>query len=217
MTKMPRPSAICITKYVYFISCERMIYLKKSVYDQARQKALAIYEKAHIILTEQEKENLEVADFGLGDLEHTGLELVTYVNTERCCAKECALSGTNVSGTTVTRPLRAPRTSAKKKLSVFGLAPAIFMWTAKHPKIPSANRQKAVNRGTPSGTRSCCTPANSIPCIQTHATGFKPDRKVPSFLNSAPKAMMNMIFLPTQTSIACPLLKPNKLKKEGLP
>ena len=65
--------------------------LKKEVYEKARQAALEIYEKAHIILTQEEKENLEVADFGLGDLEHTGLEIVTYVNTERCCAKEMVL------------------------------------------------------------------------------------------------------------------------------
>ena len=65
--------------------------MKKEVYEKARQAALEIYEKAHIILTQEEKENLEVADFGLGDLEHTGLEIVTYVNTERCCAKEMVL------------------------------------------------------------------------------------------------------------------------------
>ena len=65
--------------------------LKKEVYEKARQAALDIYEKANIILTQEEKENLEVADFGLGDLEHTGLEIVTYVNTERCCAKEMVL------------------------------------------------------------------------------------------------------------------------------
>ena len=70
---------------------ERKAEMKKEIYEQARQKALSMYEKAHIILTPEEKAHLEVADFGLGDLEHTGLELVTYVNTERCCAKEMVL------------------------------------------------------------------------------------------------------------------------------
>ncbi len=42
-------------------------------------------------LTQQEKDNLEVADFGLGDIYHTGLEVITYVNTDRCCAKELVL------------------------------------------------------------------------------------------------------------------------------
>jgi len=65
--------------------------MKKEIYEAAKVRALEYYEKAHIILTENEKENLEVADFGLNDLENTGLELIVYVNTERCCAKEMVL------------------------------------------------------------------------------------------------------------------------------
>ncbi len=65
--------------------------MKKSTYEDARRRTIAYFEKAHIVLTEQEKENIEVADFGLGELEKTGLELVTYVNTEKCCAKELVL------------------------------------------------------------------------------------------------------------------------------
>ena len=62
--------------------------MKKAVYEEACHKALEYFERAQIVLTESEKENLEVADFGLDDLERTGLQLVTYVNTARCCAKE---------------------------------------------------------------------------------------------------------------------------------
>jgi D-lyxose ketol-isomerase len=46
---------------------------------------------AGITITPQEKEQMEVADFGLGDLEKTGLELIVYINTERYCAKELAM------------------------------------------------------------------------------------------------------------------------------
>ncbi len=55
------------------------------------QKALDLFAKAGIILTSEEKANLEIADFGLSDIYHTGLEIITYVNTQRCCAKELAL------------------------------------------------------------------------------------------------------------------------------
>jgi D-lyxose ketol-isomerase len=48
-------------------------------------------EKAGIVLTPEEAENIEIADLGLGEFETTGLALVTYVNTERCCAKELVL------------------------------------------------------------------------------------------------------------------------------
>lgn len=55
------------------------------------QKALGYYEKASIVLTDEEKKNIEIAEFGLNDLENTGLTLVTYINTDRCCAKEMVL------------------------------------------------------------------------------------------------------------------------------
>lgn len=63
----------------------------RETYENAKLRALEMFEKAHIVLTDEEKENLEVADFGLGDLDNTGLEIVTYINTERCCAKELVL------------------------------------------------------------------------------------------------------------------------------
>ncbi|WP_186429596.1 D-lyxose/D-mannose family sugar isomerase [Clostridium sp. BSD9I1] len=65
--------------------------MKKELYNEIKEKSLEIYEKAHIILTDREKENLEVADFGLNDIYRTGLQIVTYVNTELCCAKEMVL------------------------------------------------------------------------------------------------------------------------------
>ncbi|HLV80195.1 MAG TPA: D-lyxose/D-mannose family sugar isomerase [Chthonomonadaceae bacterium] len=59
--------------------------------EEARSRAYDYLARAGIVLTDAERRNIEVADFGLGDLEHTGLELVTYVNTARCCAKELVL------------------------------------------------------------------------------------------------------------------------------
>lgn len=65
--------------------------LTRAQVEEARKRALDYFEKAGIVLTEEEKRNIEVADFGLGDLETTGLQLITYINTERCCAKEMVL------------------------------------------------------------------------------------------------------------------------------
>ncbi len=56
-----------------------------------RRRTLEYFKKVGIILTPDEKEHIEVADFGLGDIKHIGLELLIYVNTERCCAKELVL------------------------------------------------------------------------------------------------------------------------------
>jgi D-lyxose ketol-isomerase len=46
---------------------------------------------AGIVLTDDEREHIEVADFGLGRLDEIGLQVVVYVNTERVCAKELVL------------------------------------------------------------------------------------------------------------------------------
>jgi len=58
---------------------------------EARNRAAAELERAGIVLTGEEREAIEVADFGLGRLEEIGLQLVVYVNTERVCAKELVL------------------------------------------------------------------------------------------------------------------------------
>ena len=57
----------------------------------ARQRAQDFLRNAGVALTESEQNSIEVADFGLGDLDRIGLEIVTYVNTTRCCAKELVL------------------------------------------------------------------------------------------------------------------------------
>jgi D-lyxose ketol-isomerase len=46
---------------------------------------------AGIVLTSEERGQIEVADFGLGRLREIGLLLLVYVNTDRYCAKELVL------------------------------------------------------------------------------------------------------------------------------
>jgi D-lyxose ketol-isomerase len=58
---------------------------------RARQRAAAMLAEAGIVLSPAERAEIEVADFGLGRLEETGLQIVVYVNTERVCAKELVL------------------------------------------------------------------------------------------------------------------------------
>lgn len=57
----------------------------------ARQRAGKMLEQAGIVLTPGEAAAIEVADCGLGALAQEGLELVTYVNNDRYCAKELVL------------------------------------------------------------------------------------------------------------------------------
>lgn len=57
----------------------------------AQERAAAMLAQTGIELTFDERDNIEIAEFGLGELERTGLELITYVNTDRYCAKELVL------------------------------------------------------------------------------------------------------------------------------
>jgi D-lyxose ketol-isomerase len=57
----------------------------------ARARAAAILSAEGIVLTAREQAQIEIADFGLGELERTGLEIVVYANTDRYCAKELVL------------------------------------------------------------------------------------------------------------------------------
>ena len=65
--------------------------LRQADVDDARVRAAAMLERAGIALTPAEQAQIEVADFGLAELDRTGLQLVTYVNTDRYCAKELVL------------------------------------------------------------------------------------------------------------------------------
>ncbi len=58
---------------------------------EARKKSIEYLHNANIVLTEKEKDNLEIADFGLNDLDTMGLQLLVYENNDRYCAKELIL------------------------------------------------------------------------------------------------------------------------------
>ena len=47
--------------------------------------------RAGIVITDAEKTQIEIADLGLNQFEQTGLGVLVYVNTERCCAKELVM------------------------------------------------------------------------------------------------------------------------------
>ncbi|MBB6670727.1 D-lyxose/D-mannose family sugar isomerase [Cohnella nanjingensis] len=58
---------------------------------RAQERTMELFARAGIVLTAEERERIEVAGFGLGQLEAQGLELITYSNTDRYCAKELVL------------------------------------------------------------------------------------------------------------------------------
>ena len=65
--------------------------LTKKQYQEGVDYVLAAFKRAGIAITDEEKTKIEVADFGLGKVEKVGLQLLTYINTEKYCAKEMVL------------------------------------------------------------------------------------------------------------------------------
>ena len=65
--------------------------LTKKEVAERQEQAYQIFLKAGIFVTDEEKSQIEIADFNLDDFESTGLGVLVYVNTDRCCAKELAL------------------------------------------------------------------------------------------------------------------------------
>ena len=65
--------------------------LTKKDYEKYSSEAKKYLDKAGIAITKEEEEKIEVAEYELGCIDKVGLELVVYVNTDRCCAKELVL------------------------------------------------------------------------------------------------------------------------------
>jgi len=49
--------------------------IKRSAAEAAQKKAMKMLDAAHIILTDEERRGIEIAEFGLGEFERTGLAL----------------------------------------------------------------------------------------------------------------------------------------------
>ena len=65
--------------------------ITRKEFDSAVARTLGYFDNVGIAVTDEERKRIEIADFGLSNLEKEGLEILTYVNTERCCAKELVM------------------------------------------------------------------------------------------------------------------------------
>ncbi|NOQ96619.1 MAG: D-lyxose/D-mannose family sugar isomerase, partial [Calditrichae bacterium] len=61
--------------------------MKLSQVKKLQEKTAEFLQNAHIVITNEERENIEIADFGLDDISNIGLQIVIYENNERYCAK----------------------------------------------------------------------------------------------------------------------------------
>jgi D-lyxose ketol-isomerase len=59
--------------------------------EQARKRAMALLERAGIVARQDELAQIEVADFGLGEPEQSGVQILTLVDTEKIAVKALVL------------------------------------------------------------------------------------------------------------------------------
>lgn len=77
-------------------------------------ESLTILEQAHIVLTETEQQNIEIAHFNLPDYPRSGLQLLTYCNSPLYCAKELVLFADQTCRSTAIRHIKTGRASRKR-------------------------------------------------------------------------------------------------------
>ena len=82
---------------------------------QARTKANTMLLDAGVVLTAQERAEMEVIDFGLGRPDTFGLQIVVYVNNDRYCAKELIM----FPGQTCAEHIHPDRPGVAAKMETF--------------------------------------------------------------------------------------------------
>ena len=118
-----------------------------SVVEAARRRAAQLLADAGIVLTDAERAAVEVADFGLNELEQTGLELVTYINTAIYCAKELVL----FPHQTCPEHRHPPVAGGPGKMETFRVRKGrVFLYVPGKPTRPMKGR-------IPSGGEGCYT------------------------------------------------------------
>jgi D-lyxose ketol-isomerase len=65
--------------------------MKREAVESARERAGRMLDAAGIAISPEERAAIEVADLGLDDPDHYGLQIVIYENNDRYCAKELIL------------------------------------------------------------------------------------------------------------------------------
>ena len=121
--------------------------MKSSQVESARKRAVEMLAKAGIAITPEERENIEVADFGLDELERTGLMIVIYINNDSYCAKEIVM----FPGQTCPEHQHPPVAGGPGKLETFRCRWGKVWVYAEGEPTPS------VKARLPEGSESCYT------------------------------------------------------------
>lgn len=156
----------------------------------------AYYQKAGIVLTDDEVEDIQIMDYGLGKLQETGLQLFIYVNTDRYCSKELVLFPRQ----TCPEHRHPPVSGEKGKQETFSAAGGrcISTWKAKRQNTQASSRRKKIRNTTLSGMRLCLNRADNTPFPRIRNIGFKREKKGRSLRKCHRPVRMITTFSPTR-------------------
>ena|GEM_PF-5223216 len=173
----------------------------RSEVKRAQKRAAELLADAGIVLTDAERENIEVAGFGLGDLESQGLELITYVNTDRYCAKDLVLFPRQ----TCPEHIHPPINGEPGKMETFRCR-----WGHVYLYV-EGEATAAPQAVVPAGSEPYYTvfheivlkPESNIRFRRIRSIGSRAVRKGRSYRNFPVRAVTNSIFSPIRESKEC--------------
>lgn len=86
-----------------------------------KEEVNSYYQKAGIVLTDEEVDQIQLMDYGLGKERKVGLQLFVYVNTDRycqrnwCCFRDRLARNTAIRRSTARKASRRPSAAATEK------------------------------------------------------------------------------------------------------
>lgn len=137
------------------------------------------YKKAGIILTDDEVDQIQFMDYGLGKLDKVGLQLFIYVNTDRYCSKELVL----FPGQTCPEHRHPPVNGKEGKQETFRCRYGkVYLYVeGEKTELPKVLPPHEDREGTiPSGTKSNWRQGGNTPFRLIRNIGFKREKKVRS-------------------------------------
>lgn len=153
------------------------------------------YQKAGIVLTEDEKERIQIMDYGLGRLDELGLQLFVYVNTDRYCAKELVLFPEQTCPEHRHPPVNGEKGKEETFRCRYG---SVYLYVEGEHALPPFFRPAKTSGILPSGMKSGSRPESNIPFRQIQSIGSKPERMARLLLSFHQQAQTNTIFLQIQ-------------------
>ncbi len=117
--------------------------MKRAEMAAIQQHIADVLTRAGVVLSAQDRQSLEVADFGLGRFAEEGLALLVYVNTDRYCGKELVL----LPGQTCPEHRHPPVDGEPGKMETFRCRQgSVWLYVEGEPaacpkaKVPAASR-----------------------------------------------------------------------------